>query len=747
MQRTINMRRLPLALSSIILSYTVSSFGQTSDDTALEEIVVTAEHREVSLQDTQISITAFSEETIQELGVSNGLDLFGHAPNVNVQEYQGGRSGMSFSIRGIVNAETLITFDPGVSVYMDNVLLAKNVGSQLDIAELERVEILRGPQGTLYGRNTMGGAVNYVTKKPGNEFEGRVQATFGKYGTADVRAMVNVPVLRADSSIGEVNMRISGASLSRDGVQKNLYRAPGVPKELGTVDRQVGLVHVQWRPSDALSILYSYDFTNVEEIPMVPWTVAANDIVAGPLVAPYLVPSERDYPKTGYWDATTNVADTDVDGHALKVSWSLTDRVVIDSISAYREMRNIGSAGADGSPLPVLTTADSQQFEAFSQEFRLIGSALGGGVDYTAGLFYWDETGDVYNTVRAFGFPVGSDAVAKYSNEALAIYAQATYYVSDRLSLSAGARLTDESRSMNKATLLGYFSDDPIFYDEYLKLPNTAASVFEPASKDFDNATWLLSAGYDVSEDVMVYGKVSTGFQSGGFNVRENISQRFPEGFDDEKLLSYEVGMKSQWSDHLMVNAAAFFGDYTDKQVNVFDPVTLGNVRQNADADIYGVEIEALAQVSQSLRIGFSYGYLNSDFTKFNDLQGNDVSGSTNFVYAPETTANAHVAYERNVGVGSLKARMDWTYRDDMNFLAAKPEPNASEAFALVHGRISLDDIAGPYDSKLRLSLWGKNLTNEGYWTSGVNILNSFGFAPNLWGLPRTYGLDLELRF
>src|SRR5210317_30930 len=182
MQRITKIKGLPLALCSIVLPYSATGLAQGTGETMLEEILVTAEHREVSLQDTQISITAFSEETIQELGISNGLDLFGHAPNVNVQEYQGGRSGMSFSIRGIVNAETLITFDPGVSVYMDNVLLAKNVGSQLDIAELERIEILRGPQGTLYGRNTMGGAVNYVTKKPDDEFEGRVHATLGKYG-------------------------------------------------------------------------------------------------------------------------------------------------------------------------------------------------------------------------------------------------------------------------------------------------------------------------------------------------------------------------------------------------------------------------------------------------------------------------------------------------------------------------------------------------------------------------------------
>ena len=559
--------------------------------------------------------------------------------------------------------------------------------------------------------------------------------------------MLNIPLLGSESSLGELNLRVSGAALNRDGVQDNDFKAPGVPDELGTVDRNVGLLHLHWQPMESLSVLYTYDVTRVDELPIVPWTTITNNAVAGPLLAPFVEADESDYPASGLWDETQNETKTDVDGHALNISWDLSENMSLHSISGYREMENSGAAGADGSPLPVLSTFDVQEFESFSQEFRLLGSALDSRLEYTAGLFYWDEEGDVYNTIRVFGGPGPANAVAKYTNESWASYAQVTYNISDRLNVTGGARYTEEERSMNKASLAGYNSVSPIFYDDYIGLSGVEGSVFPEADKSFDNASWLVSVGYDWTDDLMTYAKISTGFQSGGFNVRDTNPALFVDGFEDETLTSYELGIKSEWDSRFLVNGALFFGDYSDKQVNVFDEETLGNVRQNADVEIWGLELEVLAQLTEYWQLGLGYGYLNKEFVKFDDLQGNDVSDSTNFSYAPDNTANAHVAYERPLDLGVFKARLDWSYRDEMNFLASAPEPNLSDAFHLFNARVSLDDIKGPGDSSLRVSLWGKNLADEGYWTSGVNVLNSFGFAFNLWGLPRTYGLDVEVLF
>lgn len=739
--------------SMLALSVALAAPAMAQNTPNLEEIVVTAEHREVNLQDTQISISAFNTEAIQELGISNGLDLFGHVPNMNVQEYQGGRSGLSFSLRGIVNAETLITFDPGVSVYLDNVLIAKNVGAMLDVAELERIEILRGPQGTLYGRNTMGGAVNYITKKPVNEFEGSIKATVANFDRTDLRGMLNVPLFGADSGIGELNMRLSGAMLDRDtGIQDNNFTpAPGqasVPSDLGTVDRTVAMVQLQWKPNDNLSLLYSYDNTRIDEVPAVAWATLANlDTYVGGLVQPYLEPDESDYPESGYFDAPYNVAHTSVDGHGLNIAWELSDTLTLQSITGYRKMTNRNGSGTDGTPNPIFTTNDKQRFHTFSQELRLVGSAMDSQLEYTTGLFYWDDDGDVYNSIRAFGSPGPSDTVAEYSNDSWAAYGQATYFLTEKWSLTGGLRYTYEDREMKKASMAGYNFTRPLWYENFIQIPGTEDAIFPKADDDFDNVDWLASVGYDWNEDVMTYAKVSTGFQSGGFNVRQTIPETFVKGYDDETLVAYELGLKSQWADRFIVNAAVFFSDYSDKQLNVFDPETFGNVRQNADAEIWGVELEVLAQLTEHWQLGLGYGYLDKEYTDFTDLEGIDRTDTTNFTYAPDNTANGHIAYEYPLNFGVVKARVDWSYRDDMAFLAAKPEPNSSEAFHLFNARVSLDQISGPWDTTMRVSVWGKNLGDEGYWTSGVDLLGSFGYAFNLWGEPRTYGADLEILF
>ena len=735
------------AKSILALSVALAGPAMGQGPSMLEEIVVTAEHREVSLQETQISISAFGTEAIKELGISNGLDLFGHVPNMNVQEYQGGRSGLSFSLRGISNPETLITFDPGVSVYLDNVLLAKNVGGMLDVAELERIEVLRGPQGTLYGRNTMGGAVNYITRKPMNEFEGSIRATVGNYDRKDLRGMLNIPLMSADSAAGELNMRLAAASINRDGIQDNNFQpAPGQPRapsELGTIDRTVGMIQLEWRPTDELSVLYAYDRTRIDEIPTVAWTTVVNpESFTGSLIEPFVVANESKYPEEGNFDAPSNRADTSVDGHGLTIAWDLSDTMTVQSITGYREMTNRGESGTDGSPNTIFTTDDKQSFESLSQEFRLVGTAMDSQLDYSTGLFYWNDEGDVYNSIRIYGFPGPVDAVGKYQNESWAAYGQATYRLTDKWDLTGGLRYTYEDREMNKASIAGY-ALGPILYDDYVQLPGVEDTIFPDASKDSDNVSWLVSVGYDWNEDVMTYAKISTGFQSGGFNIRQDNPEQFPKGFDDETLVSYELGMKSQWADRVTVNAAVFFSDYKDKQVNLFNPETLGNEAQNADVEIYGLELEVLAQLTDHWQLGLGYGYLHSEYTKFVDFQGNDLSdGEIN--YAPENTANAHVAYEYPLAIGIIKARVDWSYRDEVVFTGVV---NNSSAFDMFNGRISLDDINGPWDSTMRFSLLGKNLTDEGYWMSGVDVVDSFGFAFNLWGEPRTYGADLEIIF
>jgi iron complex outermembrane recepter protein len=750
------------SLVALLVGASASALAEQSTG-VLEEVVITAEHREESLQKAQISVSAFDQQDIADRGISNGLDLSQIAPNVNAQPYVGGKTGVSFNIRGIGNAETLISFDPAVSVYLDGVLIAKNTGALLDVLELQRIEVLRGPQGTLYGRNTMGGAVNFITQKPVDKFEGSLKGTVGNYSQHDFRGMLNVPLLHADSAGGELNLRVAAATLNRGARQRNDF-AGALQSGLGTKNRDVEMAQLQWKPTDKVSVLYTYDRTRINEIPEAPWITDVNlATFFGRLLAPYLV-SEASRPDSIQLDHI-GIARTKVDGHALDIRWELSDSVTLESLTGYRKLFNWSEADSDGSPITpvpggVLWTRDVQQSKSTSQEFRLVGTAMDKRLNYSTGVFYMDDKGDVYNQTSAAGSPGVN--IADYKNKAWAVYGQGTYGLSDKLNLTLGARYTKEDRDMDKATFSGTTFAAPTTLDQILGYPaltanrtlanGTVVGLYPQASDSFKNSSWLVSLGYNWTDDVMTYAKISTGFQSGGFNSRDTTPTDFITGFKPEKLTSYELGLKSRWASRYQLNAAAFFSDYKDKRVNQFNPVTLASVQRNAGVvQIWGVELEGLAQLTDRLQAGLNYGHVNHKYKEYIQVNADgtttDLSQLSNFPYSPENTASAFVSHEYPLSVGVLKSRLEWSYRDAMTFLVPQPERNSSGAVQLWNARIGLEQLKGPGDSKMRISAWGKNLANKAYWNFGVNIFSSFGFDINTYGEPRTFGVDLAIDF
>lgn len=761
MKVTHSARSCPLQPCLLAAAMILSPPAMAQGSRVLEEIVVTAEHREASLQDTQISATALSAQTIEELGISNGTDLGHVAPNLVVNSYQGGKTGISFNMRGIAENETSVAFDPAVGVYLDDVLLAKNVGSLLDVVDLERIEVLRGPQGTLYGRNTMGGTVNFVTRKPTNELEGKIRLTFGNYGQQDVHGVLNVPLTGSDSAIGELNMRVSAAALRRDGLTDNDYQGPTpyqlplaynpalygdhdrlrkTASELENKDRRAGMLHLQWKPTDALTVLYGYDVTRIDETPGTPWVTYANSaLTAGGLLAPYAI-GKADRPSS-IAVSGPHIAQTDVEGHSLHIDYALTDTLSFKSITAVREMENISAADSDGSPINIIQTTDINRSDQFTQEFRLTGSSERW--NYTVGLFYMEEDGSVDMRTDVFGRP--ERMAADFDNKNWALYGQATYAVTERLNLTAGLRYTEEDREMSK-----------VFYAR----GGSAGVDFGTAKNEFDNISPMVSLGYDISDTTMTYFKVSTGFQSGGFNIREQNLATFHKGFDEETLIAYEWGLKTLINERIRINTALWYSDYDDKRVNMFDPATLGNSVQNAGVvEIYGVEFELLAQLTDALQFGLNYGYQHPEFKEYDSPNPacvtnpacnppvQDLSGITNFAYSPRHSAGAHLAWENSLDFGVLRARVDWMWKDSYFFMAAQPERMYQRAYSLWNARVTLDELAGPGDTQLRVSLWGKNLTDEPYYYNGVNLFSSLGFDVNLYGEPRTFGIDLELSF
>lgn len=445
-------------------------------------------------------------------------------------------------------------------------------------------------------------------------------------------------------------------------------------------------------------------------------------------MAPFSV--QQDERPTSVTSESPMRAELEVDGHALDVTYDVSEAMTFRSITGYRETWS-GGVNEDNVPFRLVNTTSDQTNDSFTQEFRLVGSALDARLDYSVGAFYMEEEGDVENGVIILG---GTPSVtsAEFENSNWAVYAQATYDLTEKWNLTGGVRYTEEQREMTKAES---------------SLPNV---IFPEAHGTFDDVSPMISVGYNWNDDVNTYFKVSQGYQSGGFNVRDLVPADFGTGFKEETLLAYELGIKTTSPNRrFRTNAAFWFSDYDDKRVNNFNPDTLGNVIRNAGVvEIYGLELEFLANLTEHLQFGLDYGYTHAEYVEYDDGRGNDLSDVTGFPYTPENNVHTFVSYALpHLAFGALTARVDWSYRDSIQFLAALPERNSGRSLGLLSARITLDEIPGPGDTAFRVSVWGKNLTDESYWSNGANIYNTFGFDINNCGEPRLIGVDFEFAF
>lgn len=721
--------------------------GDTANARVIEEVIVTAEHRQASLQDTQISLTAFSEQKMKDLGLSNASDIGNYTPNLTISPQIGGRNGFAVNIRGVRNGETLISFEPAVGLYLDGVLIAKNSGALLDVADPERIEVLRGPQGTLYGRNTIGGAVNVVTQKPSDEFEARLSLTVANYGQRDIKGMLNLPLLSDSSPIGTLNLRLVGASYERDGYYENTF-AGAEEDEVQNKNRDVALAHLEWRASESFSARYSYDRTEIDESPLPSFvTFVDGNHATGADLGPYKV-EQGERPEEGSWDGRM-FGISDVEGHALNLSVELSDQLTLYSITSLRSVEINGGGDADGAPIHRFHTLDYSESETVTQEFRLLGEALDSRFSYVVGAYYLDEDGEQDNFINpyvaaapgVFVFFERTDS-AEFDVQARALYTQATYNLTGRWDVTAGVRYTEEDRAMNKVRT-------DILRQPLLGLPlTTTVTTYPETQRSFYNVSPMASTSFHWTDEIMTYAKVSQGYQSGGFNSRDGDLRDFERGFDEETLTAYEIGWKATFADQrFRFNGAVFHSDYDDKQVNAFNQETAASVIRNAGVvEIRGLELEFLALLTESVEVGLDYGYTDPEYVEYNNGQGGDLTNS-NFPYTPEHNVHAFVTYDKPLSFGHLTARVDWSYQDEMAFLTPAPEINSEDSYQLWNARVSLSDISGLGDSRLRVSLWGKNLADEEYWNFGVDLFSFFGYAINSYGDPRTYGVDLEIEF
>ncbi|TNF35411.1 MAG: TonB-dependent receptor, partial [Gammaproteobacteria bacterium] len=499
----------------------------------LEEVIVTAQKKSESLQDAPIAISAFTSERLEQMGTSTAADIGNFTPNAVIAPSFGSSNNIRATIRGVGTAEPSLAIDPKVGIYLDGVYIARNAGAIFDIVDLERVEVLRGPQGTLWGKNTTGGAVNLVTSKPAEEFGFKQQLSAGDFGY--FKSVTTVDTGRH----GDVSARVSYMRRETDGWATNYN--PQSEKDLGSEDVEAVKFSVRWDVTDNFAIDYGYDQTNSSAVAM-PVQVASvnsfaaanpaiNTIALRPFAAPAFydvgnvftqmaaLANNHDRLDKFYMDGTLP-EHVDIKGHNLTMTWNVGD-VELRSISAYREYDSKGlGLDLDGgtytgtlfnNPLYGFQSSNVKSSQQASQEFQMLGELLDGDLDYVVGLYYFEEDGREDNPwiisfwVPTFG-PSNIQNIGTWGNwfemesQSQAIYGQFTYDFTDRLALTVGMRYTEDEKSLVISQ-----RDPGILFDQ-------------KDSEDWDKFTGAVTLAYALTDDINVYGKVSEGYSAGVYN-------------------------------------------------------------------------------------------------------------------------------------------------------------------------------------------------------------------------------------
>ena len=711
------------SIAALLMSSTaIPALAQDQAGNTIEEIVVTAQKREESLQDTPISIAAFSARDLENKGISGLTDLRAQVPNLQLTPFPNNAATTQIFMRGVGLADDQITQDGGVAVYMDGVYVARSQGLAMEVADLDRIEVLRGPQGTLYGRNATGGAINFITRRPDlGDFGFKGQVTLGNYDNRRFKAASNVPIGQT------IAARLSYVNQQQDGFIRN----PGTGiKRWGDKDRQAMRADLLWQPSDRFSLRYSYDRTEIGDTPT---------YVAFSPLFPILL----DRPKAGsplVRDVVPN--DITAEGHSLTAQWQASDALTVRSITGYRTLDNFQNqdylTGAIG-PNPLQKNSSRAKQDQWSEELQLIGDALDGGLQYVAGFYYFTESGDNFSNSYSPPTLTRSFTTATIDNRSYALFGQATFTpaaLDRRLHLTVGLRQSWDKR---EATLFRQtqVNGGPI---------TTIAGVGD-GSRTFKDFSPSVIIAFDAAEEVNLYAKAVKGYKSGGYNVRASSLARFDEGFGPETLWSYEAGIKSQWLDNrLRFNVAGFVSKYSDIQVNVqSDPtnIRLTDVLNAGRATVKGVEMDLTLAPVRDLRLSVNYGYLLARYQEIVDATGTNIAGNYRFTNAPKHTLAFDLSYDLpRTPIGQLSANLNYTAQSDKytNATITSGQYIIGD-YGLLNARLTLADIPGV--KGVHASLWGRNLTDQNYYVMQFNV----GRPGALFGEPRTYGIDLSVEF
>lgn len=693
-------------LSTVVLPVAIAA------DTALEEIVVTAERKEGNLQDAPVSIVALNADSLQQMGAAGLGDITNSVPNLKQITWSVGNSTLRFYVRGVGQTDSQLTADSPVGVYLDGVYVARTSGLAMAIPDLERIEVLRGPQGALYGRNTTGGAINLITRRPGDELAFSQTLRFGNYNSLRSTTVVDVPLHETLST------KFSYLIDKRDGTTENL----GIGNDFNEFDNKVFRFDARWKPSDTVTVDYGFDDARYTATADLLHLDTVSSLFQG------VLPEQKEHLEEALLPSPVRDSHTKGSGHAITVSVD-TPLGEVKSISAYRELEfdayQDQSANSFLNIFRNILLEDRQH--QFSQELQLLGSINGEALSYVAGLYYFKESGEenAIDEIGIIGLETPRHLTAE--NKAYAAYTSWTWRPGgvSPWSYTLGGRFTKDERTANN-----------------FLIPEVEA--------DYSKFTPSAVVDYRVSEDVSLYGKIATGYNAGGFNMR---AANFGKDFGPESLTTFELGWKSELlARRLRVNGAVFYSDYKDIQFTIKvpdQPDPAFNETLNAGkSTIWGAELDVTALVTDNVLATLSYGFLDSDFKEVPLGDDPDRYHASN---APKNSVRASIDWqiaELPVGGLSLFADYSWQAESHTNPRLDPPGSDLIESYGLANAQLRLHNTTWKDNMDVSVALWVKNAFDKDYFVDAANVFQGL-HANRLvrYGDPRTYGIELAVKF
>jgi len=701
----------------------------------LDEIVVVARRSEERLQDVPLSVTGISSEVLESRTITTGTDLQKLVPTLNVGVSIFGGT-QQFSLRGVRT---------GVVSYLNEIPVNGVLADQM-LWDLSSIQAVSGPQGTLFGKNSTGGAVLFVPNLPGNDIEGYVAGRLGSFNLREGTAVVNLPVNDVFA------LRFGARVTMRDGIIENL-----TGPDLQAQDHRSLRVSALFKPNDTFSNYTTFNYAHREDTPYAQISGSGAGTPSCPTALPACVYGAR-YATELAAQRTRGIRTVSIPLNASQTAspWQITNvmtahfgGLTAKYIAGYQKNEDRQFTSQLSIPLPVIIGLNQNDTSLQTHELQLLGSAFEDRLTWVAGLYASANDVNNFNSYLLFA-PVGTphnnnttqQTGGNTTTDSRAIYAQGTYALTDRLNLTVGVRYTEDDV---KTAQFGYSAGHICNLPAALPSVNVATCTQRIAAKT-DAVTYNVSVDFKATEDVLLYATTRKGYNAGGFNP--NINDPDLEVVRPEFITDYEAGLKADWSlggMPMRTNLSAFYAEYKDIQRTtslVFDNLIVTGNFNAAEATIYGAQIELLARPIEPLTLQATYGYLHTKYDRFQNALLGDVTGNK-FAQAPEDTLNLSATWRQPLPTGELVGNISYAYISEVAFADDNltTPGNIAPGYGLVDARVDWKNVGG---SDVDLGVYVKNATDEEYILNTTDRTSRFGFDSRLYGDPRTYGFEIR---